>query len=126
MVRILIIDDDLFILRMADRMLAGFNCMITSACSGPKGIERYRQSPHDLVITDVAIPVLRGLETIRALRALKPSLPILAISGGSWLFAGSDLLDLARQAGATETLAKPFTAKQLRDAISCCMLAAQG
>src|SRR5579864_8927757 len=117
-VRVLVIDDDPFVLRMLSRMLADFNCAITTANNGLEGINRYRQSPQDLVVTDVAIPVSEGLETIRTLRGLEPALPILAISGGGWLVAGSDLLDLARQAGATEVLAKPFSTGQLRDAIT--------
>jgi CheY-like chemotaxis protein len=121
MVHILVIDDDPFILRMIDRMLTGNDRTITAAHSGPEGMESYRRSPSDLVITDVAMPASAGLETIRGLRALGPSLPILAISGGGWLVAGSDLLDLACQAGATAALAKPFTTDQLRDAVSLCL-----
>ena len=124
MFRILVIDDDPLILRMTARMLTDLNYTISTACSGPEGIECFRQSMHDLVITDVAMPVPQGLETIRKLRDLKLSLPILAISGGGWLTICPDLLDMARQAGATQTLAKPFTTEQLRNAVSSCMLAA--
>ena len=124
MLRVLVIDDDPFVLRMIDRMLDGLDCIVTSAGNGSEGIERYRQGSHDLVIADVAIPVSEGLETIRTLRRLARSLPILAMSGGGWLLGGSDLLDLARCAGANETLAKPFTTEQLRSAVSCCILAA--
>jgi CheY-like chemotaxis protein len=121
LVRVLAIDDDPFILRMIGRMLVDFNCAVTTACSGPEGIDRLRQSSFDLVISDVAMPVSQGVKTIRAMRALQPSLPILAISGGGWLIAGSDLLDLAREIGATESLAKPFTTEQLRSAVSSCI-----
>lgn len=122
-VRVLAIDDDPFVLRMLSRMLSDFNCAITTASNGADGIHRYRQSPADLVVTDVAIPISEGLETIRRLRGLAPALPILAISGGGWLVAGAELLDLASRAGATEVLAKPFSAEQLRDAVSYCLLA---
>jgi two-component system, chemotaxis family, chemotaxis protein CheY len=124
-VRVLVIDDDPFVLRMLSRMLSDFNCAIATASSGTEGIDRYRQSPADLVVTDVAIPISEGLETIRTLRGLEPALPILAISGGGWLVAGAELLDLASRAGATEVLAKPFSVEQLRDAVSYCLLAAK-
>src|SRR5713226_8250952 len=114
MVHILAIDDDLFILRMIERMLVGPDRTVTSAHSAPEGMDNYRRAPCDLIITDVAMPASAGLEAIRALRALGPSLPILAISGGGWLVGGSDLLQMARQAGATAALAKPFTTEQLR------------
>ena len=122
-VRILVIDDDPFVLRMTTRMLSGFDCVTTTARSGPEGIERFRRSLPDVVITDVAMPVPQGLEAIRTMREIAPALPILAISGGGWLTNCSDLLDMARRAGATDSLAKPFTIEQLRTAVSCCLIA---
>src|ERR1700722_10448288 len=98
MLRILVIDDDPFILRMVDRMLGRQDCGITLARSGPEGIGFYHRIRHDLVISDMAMPVSQGLETIRELRTHYPSLPILAISGGGWLADGPDLLEMARHA----------------------------
>jgi CheY-like chemotaxis protein len=124
-IRVLVIDDDPFILRMIDRMLASPEYVLTLAQSGPEGFEAYRQGLHDIVITDVAMPVHQGLQMIGELRALEPSLPILVISGGGWLFNGAELLTIASQAGATEILGKPFTSQQLTDAISHCVLSAK-
>lgn len=122
-IRILVIDDDPFILRMTTRMLSGFGCVAATAASGPEGVEHCRRSLPDLVITDVAMPVPQGLETIRTIRALAPSLPVLAVSGGGWLTNCADLLAMALQAGATDVLAKPFTIEQLRGAVSYCLIA---
>lgn len=121
MLRILVIDDDLLMLRMMLRMLSSHDCQVTTATSGPEGIGYFNQFAFDIIITDVAIPVSQGLETIRSARALKPSLPILATSGGGWLVNSSDLLDIAREAGATATIEKPFTAADLWSAVRSCI-----
>lgn len=122
MLRILVIDDDLLMLRMMTRMLSSHDCEVTTANTGPEGIDYFNQSDFDIVITDVAIPVSQGLETIRVARALKPSLPILATSGGGWLVNSTDLLDIAREAGATATIEKPFTAADLWNAVRACVV----
>ena len=61
----------------------------------------------DAVITDIVMPEHEGIETIVALRAAAPNLPIIAISGCGQVIA-AEFLDMALQAGATATLRKPF------------------
>jgi CheY-like chemotaxis protein len=73
-------------------------------------------SPFDLVIVDIFLPGVNGLETIAELRRKIPAVPILAISG----FAFRDSVDpahdyfaMAIKAGAAGCLRKPFTSRQL-------------
>jgi DNA-binding response OmpR family regulator len=64
----------------------------------------------DLVVLDLVMPEMEGAETVMELRRLRPSLPVLAISG----VVGADFyLQAARLLGAGATLRKPFTARDL-------------
>jgi CheY-like chemotaxis protein len=125
MIRLLVIDDDPVIRRVIKRILTDPECAVFEAENGLQGVECYRSLGHDLVITGLLMEVQEGVKTIIELRALTPSLPILAISGG-WQHRGADLLSLAHQLGATETLSKPFTPNELRAAVGRCLRASSG
>jgi CheY-like chemotaxis protein len=94
-------------------MLEGSGHMVRAAEDGNGGIESFTMTRPDLVITDMIMPQPDGIETIRALRDVDPSVPIIAISGGS----GSVLM-VARNAGAVAALAKPFEATHLLEAVA--------
>jgi DNA-binding NarL/FixJ family response regulator len=66
----------------------------------------YAISP-DLVITDIFMPQKDGIETIRELRAARPGIKILALSGDTG-FDGPSMLDAAQLLGADQVLGKPF------------------
>ena len=96
MIRVLLIDDDPAVRRTIARMLAPPDYEVTLAEDGRVGVEHYRQRGCDVVITDMVMPVKEGIETILELRAIAPSLPILAISVG-WEPRSGDLLKLSHR-----------------------------
>ena len=112
MAAVLVIDDDPQYLNMVRAMLEASGHDVRLAADGNRGIESFSVRRPDLVITDMIMPSLDGIETIRTLKDLDPSVPIIAISGGS----GSVLM-VARSAGAVAALAKPFDAERLLDAV---------
>jgi DNA-binding response OmpR family regulator len=87
--------------------------MVDEAQNGREGIARCRQTPADLVITNILMPEQEGLETIRILRREFPVVKIIAISGGGQR-GNLDFLTVARQLGAWRTLRKPFGMQELR------------
>jgi DNA-binding NtrC family response regulator len=88
------------------------------------GVARHLKSrPADLLITDVLMPDVEGLDTIRQARALRPELPIIAISGKT--FVGIDYLSAAVRFAAVATLRKPFSPDALLRVIED-LLAADG
>jgi DNA-binding response OmpR family regulator len=104
--RILLLDDEPEMRStLRDRLiLEGYD--VQTAPDGRLGLKLYHESPVDLVITDVLMPEMDGLEVIRALCGT-PSPPlIIAMSGGG--SRDLDFLVEATEFGATRTLSKPF------------------
>jgi CheY-like chemotaxis protein len=77
------------------------------------------------LITDIVMPEMDGVETLRAARQLDPDLPILAISGGG-SFDPKDYLGIAQAFGATAVLPKPFRPAELVEMVSRLLANAPG
>ena len=71
----------------------------------------------DLVITDVIMPDVEGMEVIRKITKHRPGLPIIAISGGGRTVT-TDYLAITLHLGACETLRKPFTPDDLIERVA--------
>ncbi|WNM58786.1 response regulator [Candidatus Nitrospira allomarina] len=108
---ILLLDDDPGLCSaLRDRLvMEGYD--VRTASDGRLGLRLYHESPVDLVITDVLMPEMDGLEVIRVL-AGTPSPPLMiAMSGGESRDLG--FLVEAAEFGATRTLSKPFLPNDL-------------
>ena len=116
MTRILIIDDDVEMRQMLRRMLEREDFEVIDAENGKEGIERYRENPTDLIITDIIMPEKEGIETIIELKRDFPDVKIIAISGGG-LTVSPDCVNLAKQLGAQCAFTKPFDRKEILAAI---------
>jgi len=116
MARILVIDDDRSILELLRSLLTLEGHEVESAADGREGLRRFREEPADLVVTDLMMPEVEGIEMIRTLRAIDAEVPILAMSGDAGVDR-SGLLRAARHLGASRTLPKPFANQALCDAI---------
>ena len=112
MSRILVIEDDRVIVNLLHRVLVGAGYVVQDAANGKTGLAAYRQQPSDLVITDIVMPDLEGLEMIRELCRYDARVKIVAISGGG-VGSASNYLELALKFGAGWILGKPFTHKEL-------------
>ena len=107
MSRILLIEDDLPLRRALRIILENSNHEVFEASDGREGIKLAGTQTLDLVVNDIIMPGMEGIETIQALRTLIPTLPILAISGGG-RSSPIDYLKIAINLGATRSLVKPF------------------
>ena len=115
--RILVIDDDEQVNSMLREMLKSEQYHVLAASNGVEGIRLLRKEPADLLITDMLMPDIDGVEVIREVRRLWPSLKIIAMSGGGIGMTPEFYLTLARQLGAMSTLVKPFSREQLLNAV---------
>lgn len=107
MAHILVIDDDPVLRRVITLVLEQAGHTVLRCENGRKAIDFLAHDRADLLITDIIMPEMDGVETVRAARKLQPDLPILAISGGG-SFDPADYLGIARVFGATDILPKPF------------------
>jgi CheY-like chemotaxis protein len=117
MAHILVIDDDPVLRRVITLALEAAGHSVLRCENGRKAIEYLTHEPADLLITDIIMPEMDGVETVRAARRLQPRLPILAISGGG-SFDPADYLGIARAFGATDILPKPFRPADLVDRVA--------
>jgi CheY-like chemotaxis protein len=113
---ILVIDDDETIRVLLRKILEREGYRVVDAPDGNKGIKRYQESPTDLVITDLIMPVKEGIETIHDLRQEFPHVKIIAVSGGGRIGPES-YLKMAKGVGALYTLSKPFDRMVLLKAV---------
>ena len=116
MSRILVIDDEAMARTVMETVLKRAGHSVRCEKDGQAGLAAFMRETPDLVITDIIMPEKEGIETIRSIRKLDPSVPILAISGGGRA-ANTDFLPLAEKFGANGTLAKPFSTNALLNAV---------
>lgn len=116
MSRILLIEDDRSLCRALRLALEKFGYVVFEASDGREGLRAYQAEPVDLVVTDMIMPEMEGVETIRALLKLNPSLKIIAITGGG-RGTPDGYLRLATQFGAAKVFAKPFEIGDLCGAV---------
>ncbi|HLQ36671.1 MAG TPA: response regulator [Planctomycetota bacterium] len=116
MPHILIIEDDDSLRKMLRLTLAKMGHTVAEAQNGKEGLAIHGKAPADIVLTDLIMPEMEGLETIMRLRRTHPGVKIIAMSGGGRGKA-IDYLQAAKWMGAAQVLAKPFSEKDLAAAI---------
>lgn len=109
MARILVIDDDPKIVSLVRRGLAFEGYEVEVAAGGLEGLRKAAEAPPDLVILDVMMPGVDGLEVCRRLRAAGDTVPVLMLTARDAIAARVQGLD----AGADDYLVKPFALEEL-------------
>ena len=115
--RILVIDDEPTALEVLRRILEVEGYKVVTAINGQDGLEQFKETPCDLVITDMVMPIKDGLQTILDLRKVEPNLPVIAVSGGGSI-SKERYLAVAGYLDKVMTVAKPFTVKIINEAVS--------
>jgi CheY-like chemotaxis protein len=105
---VLIVDDNNEIREMLKIALIRRQFTVLEAVNGKDAIAHFKPTITDLVVTDLIMPEEDGLKVIIKLRELKPSIKIIAISGGGKAGPGS-YLSLAKALGADAIYSKPFS-----------------
>lgn len=114
MATILIIDDEELIRALLRTTLEAAGYEVTEAANGRIGLALYRQRPTDLIITDILMPELNGLDMLLELTREFLHAKVIAISGAG---GEKNVLDVAKLLGARRTFQKPFHMPQLLDAV---------
>jgi two-component system, NtrC family, response regulator PilR len=111
--RVLVVDDEPGIREFLEIMLAQDGYEVNVASSGEEGLKVYRSREPDLVLTDVKMPGMNGLDLIREIRRLDSTVPIIAITA----YASADDALRAVREGAYDYISKPFQIEDLRNII---------
>ncbi|MDR7401546.1 MAG: response regulator [Armatimonadota bacterium] len=111
--RILVIDDEAPIRDLCARVLTRAGYQVTSAGSGEEGLARLGEEPVDLIVTDIRMPGLSGLDVLERAKAAFPGVRVILITG----FGTPQTLARAEQAGADRILTKPFNPAELVAAV---------
>ena len=116
MASILIIDDEDSVREMLRRLLERVGHTVYEAADGKTALRMYARNPTDLVITDIYMPEMDGIEFLIRVREAFPEARIIALSGGSFISKEEVLRDAA-QLGAVGILEKPFSVEECLDVV---------
>jgi len=109
---ILIIEDHTSVRSLLARVLEEAGYQVYEAANGRQGLERFQAQPVDLVITDLEMPEMNGLEVILELTRAFLDVKVIAMSGHS-----PSELSMAKLLGARQTLPKPLDLQTLLHAV---------
>ncbi len=111
--RVLLIDDELAILRIYQRALANYGFVTETACVADQALEHLARTPFDVVICDVHMPGSSGLDLVQTIHRRHPLVQIIVISGKPTDAAQNH----AMLEGAVRYLVKPVMPSVLRSVI---------
>lgn len=114
--KVLLVDDNLLASEAMQMVLEGDGFEVDATDNAKQALASLKNSNPDIVITDIAMPDMDGLEFIRSIRELSTGVPILAVSGMD--SEGGELyLKQAEKLGADICLSKPVNRRQLLESV---------
>ncbi len=115
--RIVVIDDEPLMLQPTQRLLQGLGHRVRMFADGRSAIELIRQVGTDIVLVDLNLPDMDGIEVLRQLHAL-PRPPAIIMMSGDGRAQVADRLAVLELNGPVEILDKPFTLGELEDMVA--------
>ena len=103
--RILVIDDEMIVCESCKRILEEDGYEVETALSGREAIDKMKENPFDIVITDLKMPEIDGMEVLRTFRKEYPDTIVIMITGFSTVETAVEAMKL----GAFDYIPKPFT-----------------
>ncbi len=108
--RILIVDDEALILDMVASYVSHIGFEAMTAKNGREALERLRNEPFTILITDIKMPEMDGFELMKTVRAEFPDIHIIAMTGHGVSYTFTDVVE----SGATDYVPKPFSLDEMR------------
>jgi len=116
MTEILIVDDDVQIRYMLRLLFEAEGFTVSEAENGNQALDRYREQPADVVVLDVLMPDMEGIETIRELKQIDSRVNVIALSGGGRM-SGEYYLKMIKGFAPRFTFTKPVDPETLVEAV---------
>jgi len=110
---ILVIDDEVTVCRSCQKILSEDGYDIIIALNGHEGLERARKEDFDLVIVDLKMPDMNGMEVVEAIKSEQPDIPVIIMTGYSTVPSAVEGMKL----GAADYIPKPFTPDEMSAAV---------
>ena len=115
--RILVVDDEANARNALAEILREEGYGVETAADGFKGLARFREFLPDLVLTDLKMPGMDGVELLGKLREIEPTMPVIVMTA----YGAVDTAVRAMRAGAIEYLTKPINTEAAeRDILGAC------
>ncbi len=111
--RILLVDDHKNTRILLNELLSGIGYRVLEAKDGKEAMGLLEIGPIDLVMTDLRMPEMDGIQLTRAIRRIRPDLPIIVYSAYRFI----DTAPVALKAGANEYLTKPFLQAKIEQTV---------
>ena len=110
---VLVVDDEKAVRDLMVTALESRQRNVLAAASGEEAVEIAKRTPVDLVLLDLSMPGMSGVDTFRELQALRPGLPVVIVTG----YPDSDLMARALEIGPFTMIAKPVDLQQIQKAV---------
>jgi two-component system, cell cycle response regulator len=107
--KILIVDDDPFILELLGIFISSFGYEFAAAEDGTQAVEQLKQDKFTIVITDMKMPRMDGMQLLRHIKENYPGIDVIVVTGYTGTFSYTDVI----KAGASDFISKPFNADEL-------------
>ncbi len=108
-VRVLLVDDEKAFVSVLAKRLGKRGVAAETALSGPQAIEKFGREAFDLVLLDLKMEFMDGIETLKALKEMKPEVPVIMITGHGSLEEAQKGIEC----GAVACLPKPYDFEEL-------------
>lgn len=119
--KILVVDDDPIVGKSFDRVLAGKGYAVITAQDGEEALRKLETESYDAVFTDIKMPGMSGIEVAEKIRATKPWLPVVIVTG----YGSQANRARAAAAGVSEFLQKPLSPAMIEDSAAKAVLATE-
>ena len=110
---VLLIDDDESLRRVVEYNLREDGYRVLTAIDGTSGLQTFQEESVDLVLTDVRMPEMDGLDLLTRIKAMQPDLPVIVLTAHGTINSAVEAMKL----GASDYLTKPFNRDQLKAAV---------
>ncbi|MCX7770372.1 MAG: response regulator [Proteobacteria bacterium] len=107
--RVLVVDDDLYSLEAASSLLIANGFNVTSCSNGEEAYNRFSKDKFDIVLTDIRMPKVDGIELLSRIHHLEPDIPVILMTA----YAEIDVAVEAIRKGAYDFIIKPYKPEQL-------------
>ena len=111
--RILIVDDEEIVIKSCLRILGGGNYHVEAAYDGREALRKIEENPYDVMILDVMMPNMGGLEVLHRVKETHPDMDVIMVTGLSKV----DIVVQARRLGARDFISKPFEPDELKQVV---------